>query len=468
MKSLKEAFLSGSRGYLVVVVTAASVVTILNTFMTYTNARKAAEEALRLQALAVAASLEPSLGRAIRDRDNIFSDILRKGTWAGIAFVGLYDDQGLTVLHSNENLAGRRIADQGFAETIGKGDPAVSSMTLGTGERVFILDYPVSPEGASMILRISLHTYPVEAVVRQARVQVVSVMILISLLWLIGYFFMRALRSAEEMKKRMEARERFAVMGEMASVLAHEIRNPLGSIKGFAQYILEQTDRDTGGKGPEMGGDNRARAGAARAREFLGIIIDESVRLETLTRDLLLFARPEEVRVRPINLLEAVSESLKALERDDERRPSVMIETMIPPGLHVMTDGDKLKQVLVNVLQNAVDAVGAEGCVTVGAREEKQSIRLSVRDNGCGMDSEAKSKVFQPFFTTKTKGTGLGLAIVDRLVTALGGEIGIDSSPQQGTVVTIVLPIRPVGVIGVQNEPSSCNGKAGRSASEPR
>jgi two-component system sensor histidine kinase HydH len=426
-------------------VTAASVVTILNTLFTYTNARKAAEEALRLQALAVAASLEPSLGRAIRDRDNIFSHILRKGTWAGIGFVALYDDRGLTVLHSNENLVGRKIADKGFTETIGKGDPVVSYMTLGTGERVFVLDYPVSPENAAMILRVSLHTYPVEEIVRQARVQVVTVMILLSLLWLIGYFFMRALRNAEEMKKRMEARERFAIMGEMASVLAHEIRNPLGSIKGFAQYILEQVERTGREQGPEMGGDNRAGAGAARAREFLGIIIDESVRLETLTRDLLLFARPEEVRVRPINLLEAVSESLKALERDEERGPSVMIETMIPPGLQVMTDGDKLKQVLVNVLQNAVDAVGAEGHITVDAGGENRLIRLSVRDNGCGMDSETMSKIFQPFFTTKTKGTGLGLAIVDRLITVLGGEIGIDSTPGKGTTVTIVLPKRPAG-----------------------
>ncbi|MCK7471046.1 MAG: hypothetical protein MZU95_09835 [Desulfomicrobium escambiense] len=168
----------------------------------------------------MAASLEPSLGRAIRDRDNIFSDILRKGVaWAGIALVALYDDWGLTVLHSNENLVGRKIADKSFTETIGKGDPAVSYMTLGTGERVFVLDYPVSPESAATILRISLHTYPVEAVVRQARVQVVTVMILVSLLWLIGYFFMRALRNAEEMKKGMEAR------GE----IRHHGRNGLGA-----------------------------------------------------------------------------------------------------------------------------------------------------------------------------------------------------------------------------------------------
>jgi two-component system sensor histidine kinase HydH len=416
---MHDAHLRGNHIYLIAILVFATIITVISALLTYKNSRKAADDSLNLQALGIAVSLETSLNNSdeLRKQKNIFKEIITEGRWEGIAFIALYDKNGTTILHSNEKLIGRQAQDRNLKKVIDKGIPSHTYITLGTDERVFVLDFPVHIRNSERILRLALHTYPVEGIVRQARLHVFGMSFVIALLWIVGYFFIRASKHSDELRMKMAERERFAVIGEMASVLAHEIRNPLGSIKGFAQYLKEQN------------ADNMAQA-----TDSLDIIVSESKRLEALTEDLLMYAKPVEVKSEDFDVLELVNEVIKAMQ--DSKNVDIKISA--PAGITIKSDSAKLKQIFMNILQNAVDAESKVIDIKIEFVNDKLAILIS--DDGCGMSNEIKENAFKPFFTTKTKGTGLGLAIVDKLIKAIGGEINLESEPQKGTVFKIVIP----------------------------
>ncbi|MFZ5997161.1 MAG: ATP-binding protein [Nitrospirota bacterium] len=423
-----------NHSYLLILLIAATIIVAASTVLNYRSAVTAAGDSLRLQALGIAVSLEASLkdhsGLPVVDgklpasgnRNNLFKDIIAEGKWEGIAFIALYDREGMTLLHSNENLIGRRVADPTIRSVATSGSPAHGYFTLGTDERVFILDFPVHLQDSVGILRLSLHTYPVERSVRQARFQLASIAFVISILWGMGFFFIRAVKRSEELKKAMAERERLAVLGGMASVLAHEIRNPLGSIKGFAQYLRE-------GKRQEQ--DNK---------EYLDIIVSESERLEALTEDLLLYAKPVEIKAEAFDINNLIGEVVRMVQGCSEGKPGLTVQQSAAPALLMKSDKDKLRQVLLNIMQNAADAVEGSGMVAISTQGAGDRIIITIKDNGYGMDKETKEKAFVPFYTTKTRGTGLGLAIVDKLVKALDGTIEVESEYGKGTEFRITLP----------------------------
>jgi signal transduction histidine kinase len=232
-------------------------------------------------------------------------------------------------------------------------------------------------------------------------------------------------------------------------VLAHEIRNPLGSIKGFAQYLLEQQSESDRLKSPLSGEIPRPKHDAAlpgnlhhKTSDYLTIIVSESQRLEELTEDLLVYARPVEARPLEFNLAATVQEVVESLRRVDPKARDAGMTVSIPESLRIETDQDKLRQIVANLLQNSLDAVPPGGSITVIARADRGRVTLAVKDNGPGMDAETLARAREPFFTTKTQGTGLGLAIVSRLTQALSGTIDIESAPGKGTTVTLTFPAR--------------------------
>ncbi len=414
--------------YLIIVLISASLATLISTLIIYKNSLRAAEEALKLQALGIAASLEPSLVD-VKGKENIFRDIITETSWEGIAFIALYDRNGVTLLHSNENLVGRKIDSPDIQLAVDEGKPLFDYMALGTGEKVFVLDYPIHARDSVKVLKLALHPYPAQDIIRQARLQAISIGVTIVAIWIMGFFFIRAVKRSEVLSARMEVRERLAVIGEMAAVLAHEIRNPLGSIKGFAQYLSEQ------------GGSGKAE---------LGVIIDEARRLEQLTEDLLLYARPSGVRVEDFNLADLVTDVEKLLQESArEKMASVTIKKNIPRDMVMVSDQEKIKQILFNILRNSIEAVSEGGLIELAVEQSGSEIIIIVRDNGAGMDEETKSRAFTSFFTTKATGTGLGLAIVDKLTTALEGRITLESAPARGTACTITFP---VAISGVRHE----------------
>lgn len=431
-----DKYFKGRYAYLAIILIAASIIIIISAFFTFRNSTIAVEDSLKLQSLGIAVSLEASFkdsgelnvtSNEFGKRKNIFKDIITEGRWGGIAFIALYDRDGLTILHSNENLIGRQIQDKVIKTVAETGNPVYNYAILGTDERVFVLNSPIHIHNRELILRLALHTHNVEGIIRQARLQVIGMIAVLSVLWIIGYFLIVASRRSDELRNKMEEMERFAMIGEIASVLAHEIRNPLASIKGFAQYIREQnTEHST------------------KDIEALDIIVSESHRLEALTEDLLLYAKPIEIKTEEINIGEIINEVVTSVNKTD-KVAGVDIRIAIPTGLKIISDRDKLKQILMNIIYNSLDAIKdkkGRGIIEIKAESKKNAFVLLIKDNGCGMDKGVMDNAFKPFFTTKARGTGLGLAIVDKLVKSIGGRIELQSEPDKGTVFKIELPIR--------------------------
>jgi two-component system sensor histidine kinase HydH len=218
----------------------------------------------------------------------------------------------------------------------------------------------------------------------------------------------------EQAVRAVEQARHLAGLGQMSAVLAHEIRNPLASLKGNAQ-LLAQTLPD---------GD-RARAKADR-------VVDEAVRLETLSNDLLEFARGGAIHRRDVDPVLLVREAVAAVAAD-----RIDVDAGAAPRSWPV-DEARLRQVLINLLENAVEMSEQRVAVTI-AREERDLV-ITVRDSGPGIAPADLEHVFEPFFTRRTRGTGLGLAVARRLIDLHGGAIAASNAPGGGAVFTITLP----------------------------
>ncbi len=416
--------LSKYTSYIIIILAAATILMALGTYYTYRNSLLAVEDSLKLQSLGIAISLEPFLLK-LNPGENIFRDIVTEGRWEGIAFIALYDGEGTTLLHSNEKLINKKVDDEFISKALSSEEAVYDYTTLGTGEEIFILNFPLQLNNSAAVLRLGLHSYPFEKIIRQANFQAISAFIVIVILWITGYFFVSAVRQAEALSESMEEKSRLTMLGEMSSVLAHEIRNPLGSIKGFAQFILEQEKAD--------------KKSNINTEEYLNIIISESKRLEALTDELLLYAKISEYKPEQFKLPPLVSESLTTIQANiDSRHIDFRID--IPEDFNIRTDYNKLKQILINIIQNSVESISDKGLIEITAKLRHNNAEISVQDNGSGMVKETRADAFKPFFTTKTSGTGLGLAIVERLTKSIGGKIELHSEPLKGTKFKIIIP----------------------------
>lgn len=224
----------------------------------------------------------------------------------------------------------------------------------------------------------------------------------------------------EQMKKA----ERLSAAGQLAASLAHEIRNPLASISGAAGIL------------------RRGHASAANTDECLGILDKESQRLNKLLTNFLDFARPRLPRYQKIQPI-ALIESVAGLARHAAVLHDVNLVLDLPPALpEVECDGEQLKQVLLNLIINAVQATEGEGEVTVRGSQIGRHLHIDVSDEGCGIPAEGKDRIFDPFFTTKENGTGLGLAIAANIIEQHAGELTTFSNAGKGTTFRIDLPLR--------------------------
>ncbi len=259
--------------------------------------------------------------------------------------------------------------------------------------------------------------------------------------------------------ERLKERDRLAALGEMSAGLAHEIRNPLGAIKGAVQVLSRPTEQRE-----------------SRSAEFLGIIVEEVDRLDGVVRQFLDYARPMNMRVEPVPPGLLISSVLAMVAA--ERLPSgVRVDYEPNEGVpELPMDVEKLKQVVINVVRNGIDSMRTSGGqltvrvrglgteddpgratslrtrgpragrspdvrVKRGHMAANRCVEMSFEDQGSGINPEDAAKLFIPFFTTKSEGTGLGLPICERIVREHGGEIEIESSRGVGTRFTLRLPL---------------------------
>lgn len=222
---------------------------------------------------------------------------------------------------------------------------------------------------------------------------------------------------------RLVRQERLALAGQFATGMAHEIKNPLSAIKTFAQYL------------PERYQDPVFR------EKFFRIVQEEIERINALVRDLSDFAKPAPLQLQPTHLATLARDTL-ALLSDQCLRKGVEVRTSFEEnGLTVQADAQQLKQVILNLFLNSLEAMAQGGRLEVATHVHGHTLTLHVSDTGCGIALADLHTIWDPFFTTKERGMGLGLAIVKGIVERHGGRIALSSSPGKGTTVELSLPL---------------------------
>ena len=230
------------------------------------------------------------------------------------------------------------------------------------------------------------------------------------------------------LERELARRERLSSLGQMAAGLAHEIKNPLGSIQGAAEILGD--DAPPGSK----------------EHDLFDVLRKESRRLGAVVDDFLGFARPRPPQLGSLDVASAIDRASSQVELDGAARGIQItrdVERHLPP---VSADAEQIHQVFLNLLFNAVAASRNGDRVVIAAHAENRNgsraVVATVRDHGAGIPHDVLPRVFDPFFTTKENGTGLGLSISHTIVRDHGGTIDIESEPGAGTTVTVVLPVR--------------------------
>ena len=286
---------------------------------------------------------------------------------------------------------------------------------------------PFHQEGELRIAQIDLWADAADFLLLPARRNLAVSAAASGALALLSLLLWRAFLVRQRALLRQSELEHLAQLGRMTAVLAHEIRNPLGTIKGFAQLIEEQL--------PDS------------QKALISPIVGEAGRLERLVNDLLAYGRPRQPVVSRLALRPLLEQAVELQRRSAGQADIMWRLECIPPEAEIETDPDLLQQILANVLRNAAEAAGQAGrpAVAVIARAAGKSVLIEVRDNGPGFTQEALERGFEPFFTTKSAGTGLGLAISRRLAQLLGGTLEAANAAEGGAVVRLRLPRQATG-----------------------
>jgi len=241
--------------------------------------------------------------------------------------------------------------------------------------------------------------------------------------WLLVF---RNLSPLKEMEARVRRSERLAAIGKLAADMAHEIRNPLASLSGSIELL---------GRVAPLSPENQ---------ELMGIILTEADRLNQILTDFLAYARPAPLVPAPLDLALVVEETLKMLQNVRPPGAALKLVAEVNGPIPIEADLNQVKQVLWNLLQNALEAMPEGGTLTVRAAPTPDGgATLEVADSGEGIAPEDLGRIFDPFFTTKRQGLGLGLATVHRIVEAHGGRVEVDSAPGHGSSFTVHWPPNP-------------------------
>ena len=245
-----------------------------------------------------------------------------------------------------------------------------------------------------------------------------------------GYLFaLRDMGEIRSLQRQLRQHERLSALGNLAAGLAHEIRNPLSSVRGYATYLTERLKDDP--------------LGHATGR----ILIEETERLDRVLTDLLSLARPRGLAPAPADLAAVLGRAV-TVAAPDAAEKGVRLRAVVPEGgAEACVDADRLMQAVLNLVINAIQATPAGGEVEAALERDgpeqggaPTGWRIRVRDTGSGMSAATAAQIFTPYFTTRANGTGLGLAIARQIVEQHGGAISVSTLPGRGTTMTIRLP----------------------------
>jgi two-component system, NtrC family, sensor histidine kinase HydH len=229
----------------------------------------------------------------------------------------------------------------------------------------------------------------------------------------------------QEAEAAVRRSERLAALGQLSAGLAHELRNPLGTMKTSAEMLMKNVPADN-----------------AVAREMAGFISSEVDRTNSLVTRFLDFARPLAIRPEKTDLAQVIDQAVSDIEKHSPPLDVAIYKNYSPEIPPFMLDGQLMERVVYNLLLNAAQVSPPKGSVTVKTRQVGDMVEVAVIDRGSGIDPKHMESIFNPFFTTKSSGVGLGLAIVSKIVDEHGGSISVKSEPGEGSIFRVYVPFR--------------------------
>ena len=385
------------------------------------------------------------VGMGMRMHHAQLQTMLEEMAWQpGVLWFAVTDEQGKIIAHSDAQQVGQPLYDARTMQTLAPGDTerwrriTSPEPALEIYRQFRPLDAPSGHHMRMMMRRNVVETPQVifiafdarELDAEQARglrnmiVMLCAAGVVMVATVLAQFWFSRYQRSRKLLQEATHRKEKLMALGHLAAGVAHEIRNPLSSIKGLAKYFAERTP---------PGGE---------AYELAQVMAKEADRLNRVVSELLELVRPAHLKWQPVDLNEVIGHSLQLVSQDASGRDITLQFTAQPSLCRIQADPDRLNQVLLNLYLNAIQAIGREGIITVAVAECGDGrIKLSVADSGKGMTAEQLQAIFTPYFTTKADGTGLGLAVVQNIVEQHGGTIHVESMPGKGAVFTLYLPV---------------------------
>jgi signal transduction histidine kinase len=238
--------------------------------------------------------------------------------------------------------------------------------------------------------------------------------------WILLTRFQSYIKAINSIHNDMRQKEKLAVIGQMATAIAHEIKNPLSSLKGFTQL---QQEKDKGDD------------------QYYPIMLNEIDRINAIVTDLLILGKPNTAIKNPSNLLDIIQYVITVINPHAQRKDiDFNLERFDSPV--ILGDENHLKQVFINLIKNAMEAMPEGGTVALQSENLGDFVEISVIDEGCGIDPETLAKLGEPFYTTKQNGNGLGLMVTKKIIEEHGGEFAIFSELGAGTTVKISLPLK--------------------------
>jgi signal transduction histidine kinase len=234
-------------------------------------------------------------------------------------------------------------------------------------------------------------------------------------------FMRKNITPVMRLERQLQQSQKMAAIGELSTYIAHEIRNPLFAIGGFANALIRTPSLDSA------------------AREKARVILEESQRLDGILKSIINFTRPSSQDITDMDVAAVLRQTIKIMALSGAEHDITTMENITPGLPRARGNAEQLKQGLINILKNAQEAMPQGGSIEISATTRRHMVEISVRDTGPGIPKEVQSKIFSPFYSTKGKGAGLGLAMTKKYIEEMGGQLHLKSAPGQGTTMIIQL-----------------------------
>jgi signal transduction histidine kinase len=350
-----------------------------------------------------------------------------------IEHVALLDKDGKILAHTDSRLINQMNKEPLISAIQSNRQPFGRMVEQTDGTRHYDIVKPITVNGANMgVLEIGLSLKPMDVAWRRALNSMIIFGLAILVVGILGmatifYNQQNHLQKVKSLEAEISRQARLSELGNLAATVAHEIRNPLNSVSMGLQRLKGEFT-------PTQDPDDYAR--------FLDLMQAEVRRLNSIVEQFLSLARPLNLKRENISV-ETFLNEVTTLIAGDANASNVKIDLKVAPGLPALqADPNYLKQLLLNLILNGVQAMPRGGALTIDAHADKNSLQLTVSDHGTGMTAETLAHIFEPYFTTKRNGSGLGLSIARRIAEAHGGTITVESEPDNGSRFRILLPFK--------------------------